>query len=125
MRLANKEARIFAPYPDSKWDGYEQIAHPHEDEYGYVYLRHGDVYRIWLRNHTDEANDVIIEVDGKEIGGWRLAAYQTATIERPADDSGQLTFYEIGSHEAQQVGLNLIARSDLGLVKVTFIRKMG
>jgi hypothetical protein len=118
MRLAQKEARILGSIPTG-WgaDGH----HPHEDEHGYVYLQHGDVYHIFLKNHTDEANDVIIEIDGKEVGGWRLASYQTATLEHPADDTGKFTFYEIGSREAQKVGLSEIARSDLGLVKITFI----
>lgn len=121
MRLAQKEARIFAPCPTTWNDDLAQVKHPHEDEHGYVYLQHGDVYRIFLRNHTDERNDVIVEIDGKEVGGWRLESYQTATIEHPADDAGKFTFYEIGSTEAQKVGLNSIARTDLGLVKITFI----
>lgn len=118
MRLAQKEARILGSVPARCGaDGH----HPHEDEHGYVYLQHGDVYRIFLKNYTNENNDVIVEIDGKEVGGWRLGPYQAATLERPADDSGQFTFYEIGSREARQVGLNSIARTDLGLVKVTFI----
>lgn len=119
MLLARKEARIFGAVPTGWGNDIQQ--HPHEDEHGYVYLQHGDVYRIWLQNQTDEANDVIVEIDGKEVGVWRLALYQTATIEHPADDVGKFTFYEIGSSEAQKVGLGSIARSDLGLVKVTFI----
>lgn len=95
--------------------------HPDEDEHGYVYLQHGDVYRISLKNHTDKRNDVVVEIDGKEVGGWRLESYQTATIEHPANDSGRFTFYELGSSEAQKIGLSSIARTDLGLVKVTFI----
>lgn len=120
MRLAQKEALIFAP-DTTAWNEVRKVEHPYENEHGYVRLQHGDVYRIGLRNHSNENNDVIIEIDGKEIGGWRLEAYQTATIEHPADDSGQFTFYELGSSEAQKVGLSLIDRSDLGLVKVTFI----
>lgn len=118
MRLAQKEARILGSVP-AGWGA--DAHHPHEDEHGYVYLQHGDVYRIFLKNHTGENNDVIVEIDGKEVGGWRLYPYQTITLERPADDSGKFTFYEIGSSEAQKVGLGSIARSDLGLVRVTFI----
>jgi len=84
-------------------------------------MEHGGTYGIWLRNHTDERNDVIISIDGKEIGGWRLGSFVTATIERPPDDTGKFTFYEIGSSESQKAGLDSIARDDLGLVKVTFI----
>ena len=115
MQLNKKEVRIVAPNTNYATNPYI------EDGQGYVHMNHGDVYGIWLRNYTHEDNDVIIEIDGKEIGGWRLVAHQGATIEHPADDSGQFTFYEIGSHEAQKVGLTSIARSDLGLVKVTFI----
>ena len=118
MRLAQKEARILGSTP-AGWgaDG----CHPREDEHGYVYLQHGDVYRIFLKNHTNENNDAIVEIDGKEVGGWRLGPYQAATLERPTDDAGKFTFYEIGSNEAKKIGLNSIARSDLGLVRVTFI----
>lgn len=116
MRLSQKEVRIVAPR------NHNRVANPYiEDEHGYVYMGHGDKYEIWLENSTSENNDVIIEIDGKEVGGWRLTPYQRATIERPADDSGQFTFYEIGSSEAQKIGLGSIARSDLGLVKITFI----
>jgi hypothetical protein len=101
MYLAQKEARILAPRPTTGDDDLTKVKQPYEDEHGYVYLQHGDVYRICFRNHSDKNNDVIIEVDGKEIGCWRLKAYQTATIEHPVDDS--------------------ISRADLGLVKVTFI----
>jgi hypothetical protein len=121
MYLAKKEARILAPRSTIWGDDLTQVKQPHEDERGYVYLQHGDVYRICLRNHSDENNDVIVEVDGKEIGCWRLKAFQTAIIERSVDDLGQFTFYEIDSSEAQKIGLKAIARTDLGLVKVTFI----
>lgn len=121
MYLAQKEARILAPRPTTGDDDLTKVKQPYEDEHGYVYLQHGDVYRICFRNHSDENNDVIVEVDGKEIGCWRLRPYQTATVERPANDSGKLTFYELGSSEAQKIGLSLISRADLGLVKVTFI----
>jgi hypothetical protein len=121
MYLAQKEARILAPRPTTGDDDLTKVKQPYEDEHGYVYLQHGDVYRICFRNHSDKNNDVIIEVDGKEIGCWRLKAYQTATIEHPVDDSGKFTFYELGSSEAQKIGLNSISRADLGLVKVTFI----
>src|SRR4028118_139175 len=121
MYLAQKEARILAPRPTTGDDDLTKVKQPYEDEHGYVYLQHGDVYRICFRNYSDENNDVIIEVDGKEIGCWRLKPYQTAIIERPANDSGKLTFYELGSSEAQMIGLSSISRADLGLVKVTFI----
>jgi len=115
MRVGDCEAMIV------KTQKSNMTANPHEDEQGYVYMLHGDVYGIWLRNHTGSNTDVIVEIDGKEVGGWRLGSYLNAVIERPADDTGKFTFYEIGSNEAQKVGLNSIARNDLGLVKVTFI----
>lgn len=123
MRLGQKEVRIVPlQTAHTTWnDDLAQAKRPQETENGYVYMEHGTTYGIWLRNHTDEANDVVIAIDGKEVGGWRLEGYQTATIERPVDDSGQFTFYELGSSEAQKVGLSSIARDSLGLVKVTFI----
>jgi len=86
-------------------------------------MEHGDTYCIWLRNHAQDVTDVIIEINGKEVGGWRLEGFVTATIERPADETGKFTFYEIGSSESLKAGLDLIDRNDLNLVKVTFIPK--
>lgn len=121
MHLAQKEARILAPRPTTGDDDLTKVKQPYEDEHGYVYLQHGDVYRICLRNHSDENNDVIIAIDGKKVGGWRLGSYQAATIEHPVNNSGQFTFYELGSIEAQKVALSSISRTNLGLVKITFI----
>lgn len=116
MRLSQKEVRIVAP------KNHNYACNPYiEDEQGYVHLRHGDIYEIALANDSREDCDVVIEIDGKEIGTWRLDAYCKGLIERGVGDTGRLTFYEIGSSEAQKVGLDSIARSDLGLVKVTFI----
>lgn len=115
MRLGNCEAKIV------KTASSNMVGDPHEDSTGYVHTHHGDVYGIWVRNHIGENTDVIVEIDGKEVGGWRLGSNVAAVIERPADDTGRFTFYEIESDEAQKIELDSIAREDLGLVRVTFI----
>lgn len=116
MRLSQKEVRIVAP------KNHNYACNPYiEDEQGYVHLRHGDIYEIALANDSREDCDVVIEINGKEIGTWRLDAYCKGLIERGVGDTGRLTFYEIGSSAARKVGLGSIARTDLGLVKITFI----
>lgn len=114
MRLNNKEVIICRP----------NVRGAEREDDGYISLNHGDVYRISLKNDSNESNDVIVEIDGKEVGDWRLSPYQTAIIERPANDTGKFTFYEINSIEAQQSELNLVSKDELGLIKVTFIPEM-
>jgi hypothetical protein len=112
MQVNNKIAKIVPP--SLRTVGYTENK-------GYVYLHHGDVYAIQVGNKTNENNDVTIEIDGKEVGTWRLAAYASGVIERSADDRGCFTFYELESEEAIQTDLVSVNKEDLGLVKVTFI----
>lgn len=90
-----------------------------EDSDGYVKMSHGQVYKLTLHNRNDTRCDARVEIDGKEVGTWRLNAYTPITLERPADDTGQFTFYKLGTAEGQQVGLT--DDQMLGLIKVTFM----
>jgi hypothetical protein len=125
MYLEKKAVRIITPHDAATQKALDNkelwAAFVYKEEDGYVYLDHGDVYVIELTNDTNEKNDVTIEIDGKEIGTWRLNPKTTGTIERSADDRGQFTFYEIGSTEAIQTDLGFVTKEDLGLIKVTFI----
>jgi hypothetical protein len=115
MRLGQKEVKLIRPGSGWSCNLYN------EDENGYVSMEHGDVYAIELTNNTHENNDVTIEIDGKEIGTWRIGANITGIIERSTNDRGQFTFYELGSTEAIQTDLGSVTKEDLGLIKVTFI----
>lgn len=86
---------------------------------GYVEIPHNTPYALILANKRTVRADAHIEIDGKEIGTWRLNAGDTFRLERPANDTGRFTFYKVGTAEAQAAQLS---ESDprLGLVKVTF-----
>ncbi len=87
---------------------------------GHVGLPHGSVYQIKIGNHGMVACDAEVEVDGKSVGCFRLDAYQSFNLERPADDTGRFTFFRTDSVEGQQAGEASIARDSKGLVRVIF-----
>lgn len=87
---------------------------------GHVGLNHSTVYTIRLGNHGSVDCDADVEVDGKSVGCFRLHAYQSVCLERPADDTGRFTFFRSESAESQQAGEAGIARESKGLVRVTF-----
>ena len=95
----------------------------HERESGHVALDHGRQYTIRLGNHNyDRRADVTVEVDGKEIGCFRVNAGETWTIETPPDDpgKGRFTFYAADSAAGAAVGAASIDRESRGLIRATF-----
>jgi hypothetical protein len=96
-----------------------------EQAAGHVALSHGQVYGLQLTKHGARRCDAVVNVDGKEIGTWRLAAGQSAMLTRPATDHGQFTFYRADSAEAQAAQLGNVGRDNLGLVQVRFVPEMA
>ena len=90
-----------------------------EQSGGYVELPHGKKYSLSLRNGRDVRCDARVEIDGKDVGTFRIDASRTIRLERPAHDTGRFTFYKLGTAEAHQAGLEE-GNPNLGLVKVTF-----
>lgn len=86
---------------------------------GYVELGHGTHYVLVLANKNAQRADARVEIDGKPVGTFRINAYGTITLERPVHDTGKFTFYEVGSHEANKIGLSR-SNPNLGLVSVVF-----
>lgn len=97
-----------------------RIPDGHETSGGYVELRHGQTYRLRLRNSRGVRCDARVEIDGKHIGTWRIPAHESIVLERPEHDDGRFTFYKLGTADAEAAQLD---RNDpnLGLVKVTFM----
>lgn len=94
------------------------IPEGNETSGGYIEMQHGKQYVVRLRNDRSVACDAHVEIDGKNVGTWRLQARQNATLEHPVHDQGRFTFYRLGSVEAEQAQLS--NSPNLGLVKVTF-----
>ena len=86
---------------------------------GYVEMRHGQRYRLQLRNNRPARCDARVEIDGQHVGTWRVEARTTITLERPAHDDGHFTFYELGTPEAQSA--QIADDAGAGLVSVTFM----
>ena len=86
---------------------------------GYVDMSHGQKYCLQMRSYREERCDARVEIDGQHVGTWRIERRGTINVDRPSHDSGQFTFYRLGSEEGMQAALNG-ASPDLGLVKVTF-----
>jgi hypothetical protein len=91
----------------------------HTPEGVYVLVPHGEEYKLRLTNHSPSRADVAVEVDGKEIGRWRVPAQQSRTIERPANIEQKLTFVTEGSLLGERAGV-ISGRRENGLVRVTF-----
>lgn len=87
---------------------------------GYVEMRHGQQYSLRLSNQRGVRCDVRVEIDGKDIGTFRVDSYGSIELERMPDDSGRFTFYRTGSSEGDKIGLSDIPSSDRGLIRVTF-----
>jgi hypothetical protein len=96
-----------------------RVAEGNETAGGYVELEHGQQYRLVLRNSRMTACDARVEIDSKDVGTFRIYAYSSVTLERPAGDKSKFTFYKVGTSEAKQAQLNE-SDPNLGLVKVTF-----
>ncbi len=86
---------------------------------GHVRLPHRAFYSIKLTSRLNRRSDVIICIDGKEVGTWRIQPKSSIEIERPVNDTGRFTFYRLGSAGAKAIGLE--ETNELGLISATFI----
>lgn len=89
-----------------------------EQQSGYVEMKHNQVYELLLRNEGSRRVDAHVEIDGKHIGTWRLNGYTSIKLERPTNETGRFTFYQIDTPEARAAGL--VRNDQLGLVSVIF-----
>lgn len=91
-----------------------------KENFGYVEMNHGETYEIVLRNNHNVCCDAIVEIDGKEVGNFRINPNSNFFIERPVNEQKLFTFYQLGTRESRKTGLDKICREDIGLIKVTF-----
>lgn len=91
-----------------------------KEESGYVEMKHGESYTIVLKNDNSEKCDALVEIDGKDIGTFRVNPHSNMYLERPANEAKKFTFYQLGTEEADVSGLNKVEKNEMGLIKVTF-----
>ena len=95
--------------------------HPGKEQPGgYVELEHNTKYIINLRNSNRLRCDAKVEIDGKDIGTFRLNGGRTFRLERPSNDKGCFTFYRLGSEESFKAGLRFADHEKAGLISVIF-----
>lgn len=87
---------------------------------GHVALPHNTQYVIRMGNHGSPRCDATVEVDGKEVGSFRINGYGNLVLERSVNDTGRFTFFEADSAEGASAGAGEIATDLRGLVRVTF-----
>lgn len=87
---------------------------------GHVALPHNTQYVIRLGNHSSPRCDATVEVDGKEVGSFRINGYGNLVLERSVNDTGRFTFFRADSTEGASAGAGEITADLRGLIKVTF-----
>jgi hypothetical protein len=85
----------------------------------YLALNNGEEFSLELTNNRDVPVDVDVEIDGTDVGSWRIDPYSTITLERPADTARKFTFLSELSSEALDAGA-IPGNINNGLVRVTF-----
>lgn len=91
-----------------------------KEDSGYVEMGHGETYTIVLKNDNNEKCDAFVEIDGKDMGIFRINGHSNIHLERPSNEAKKFTFYQLGTEEAESVGLHKIEKSEMGLIKVVF-----
>lgn len=103
-------------------NGYSvRITNGNEVDNGYVKMQHNAQYSVVLKNDHNLRCQARVVIDGKEIGTFRLDAYQNMTLERkPGGDHGKFTFFKEGTAEASQAQV-ASGNPNNGLVSVAFV----
>lgn len=119
--LFSVAAGLAAPAMAAQGNGFSlTIRGASEGHNGYVRLRQGQTYAICFRNDRNRRADVVLKIDGLDMGTWRMNAYQSACVERPQNDRGQFTFYRADSNEGYAVGSAQTHVLDKGVISATF-----
>lgn len=86
----------------------------------YYPIRHNTEYSVKLDNNTDKRCNVVLFIDGKEMGIWRINAYSNILLERSSKSSRKFTFVRENSWQAMQ-GNVIGGTFKNGLVEAKFI----
>ncbi len=89
--------------------------------HGVYEIAHATPYTIVLGNqHPELRCDARVWIDGTPVGTWRVEPASRIRLERPLNDSGRFTFFQLGSAEAARAGLDA-GNAFLGLIRVKFM----
>lgn len=88
----------------------------------YVNMRHGQTYKLAIRNNDWKRCNAEVTVDGKRINTWRLNGNSGVQIEGEPDANGNVTglftFYRLGTVDASIVQVQ--DNDKTGLIQVVF-----
>ena len=104
-----------------RFDKYEITIPQAVEKNGYCILNHGQEFSIKISNYESTRCNVKIEVDGKDIGTFRLNAGQTSNLEHPVQHQHKFVFCIEGTLKGKIAGLDKIPSEKLGLIKAQFL----
>jgi len=88
---------------------------------GVYEITHATPYTIVLANQNRELRcDAKVWIDGMQVGTWRIDRASSIRVERPVNDTGRFTFYQLGTPEAHRAGLDA-NNPAIGLIRVKFM----
>lgn len=85
----------------------------------YVTLPDRSEYSLRLRNLGPTEADVEVEIDGLDMGDWRVHAHSSILIDRPSHQARKFTFVSETGAIARETG-NIPGKEENGLIRVTF-----
>lgn len=91
-----------------------------ENGHRYVPLKHSTEYKVRLTNPTSTRCNVVLSIDQKTMGKWRINPYSSIVLERPSDSSRKFIFVKENSFEAGMGGVRSGSFSN-GLIEAKFI----
>jgi hypothetical protein len=98
-----------------------EVPEAHARQPGVYEIAHATPYSIALANqHPNLRCDAKVWIDGTHVGTWRIPAASHIRLERPVNDSGRFTFFQVNTPEARQAGLDE-DNPNLGLIRVKFM----
>jgi|SRR5579872_6599341 len=91
-----------------------------KDGHRYYKIPHDSSYKVKMINNTNSRVNVVLKIDGKKMGKWRINEYDNITVERPVHNGRKFTFVRESSWEGEMGGIKE-GNFDNGLVEVMFI----
>ena len=93
------------------------------NDQGAYELAHATLYKVRMVNHHPRLRcDATVQIDGREIGTYRIKPSSMFTLERTAEVKKRLTFYKVDSHQGKEAALDK-DNPDLGKIKIIFAQE--
>ena len=99
---------------------YAEYDHFIKNGHRYYKLPHNTSYKVKMINNSDSRVNVVLKIDGKKMGKWRINEFDDVTVERPVHNGRKFTFVKETSWQGAMSGVKA-GNLDNGLVEVTFI----